>query len=120
MAWVVTSPSGSQVTIGGQRSVPLPRPRRVVWSGRIKTGVAEAEIGLSLFVLTIYPPAEPPRKIPKSPFVHLTKASMGSRSGVPNGRHVLVNYPGEHPSSRCFGYCGFTMHAVGDLAPALS
>jgi hypothetical protein len=51
-----------------KRAMPPARAKRVVGSGRLKAGEAKIEARSSLVGLTIYPPAEPPRKIPKSAF----------------------------------------------------
>jgi hypothetical protein len=51
-----------------KRSMPPSRTKKVVGSGRLKAGEAKIETRSTLVGLTIYPPAEPPRKIPKSAF----------------------------------------------------
>ena len=51
-----------------KRAMPPATAKRVVGSGRLKAGEAQIEARSSLVGLTIYPPAEPPRKIPKSAF----------------------------------------------------
>jgi hypothetical protein len=51
-----------------KRPMPSARKKRVVGSGRLKPGEAKIETRSTLVGLTIYPPAEPPRKIPKSAF----------------------------------------------------